>query len=349
MGSDDQPVLIRLGKIVLASGVLAGATAGVAGLVASGRRSSDSRWARLEAAVEPALESVRAGMHKVADDDAGKTIRDTYRDVAGAMGQHGKKRGMKRFSGRDTSQLADQVRDSAAEGKDRFGHIASDALHEAANRLSGAAEEGREARERARKTFGHQRDAAEERRKQMRQQSGERLSELEKYVAGTVEGKVKPSLAKAGESASHVAGDLRSRLSDEMERLADVAEQRRPQVAGAAESVSARISRLLKDVDVSGDEWRETAENALRDAEHVVQENANVARRVAGDVSANAKEGGKSFASLLFWLAIAGGIAYAVLMNEEQKRKSRELATATWHEGRELYRDIRGQNADFEN
>jgi len=347
--SDGQTVFVRIGRIVAAAGVAAGAAAGLASLVTSGKRSSGSRITQPRATELPALESAQDQLRKVTSGDAAKSVRESLQDVAESTGLQGKKLGMNKFSSKDASKLVDQVRDSAVEGKGRFGQFSSDSIHDAVERISNAAEEGRDARDWAQESLEHTRAAAKDRRRWARQQSGERLSDLERYVTGTVESKVKPSLAKAGESAGNVAGDLRSRLSTELDRLGDVADQRRPQISTAANQVSARISHLLKEVDASGDEWRETADNALHDAERVFQDNANAARRKAGTVGDSAKQGGKSLASLLFWVAVAAGLVYAVLMDEDQKRKSRELAAATWHESRELYRDIRGRDADFEN
>jgi hypothetical protein len=71
-------------------------------------------------------------------------------------------------------------------------------------------------------------------------------------------------------------------------------------------------------------------------------------RHLAHDAGESAKQGGKDFTSLMMWLGIGGGLIYLVFLNDEQKRKARELAKSAYHEGMGIYNDLRGENADFE-
>lgn len=344
---ENQPVFIRIAKIVAASGVAAGIAGGVAGLLVPRKRAPESRLSSLRART-PKIEKVRAQVRAAAPSETGKAIRQSLQNasVSGAVDRK-RLNAMKKSATKDANRLVDRLRDTAAEGRDKLSHVAAETIHEAADMLAYVTEDSKDVTGRARNILDQQRSVAADQAMRIREQSGEHLSDLEKQLADALESKVKPSLAKAGRNAGHAAEELRSRLNSQLDHLGEVADERRPQLSGAAEQLSDRIAHLLKDADATGDDWRQTAEQALHDAEHIIQDNAHAARKFAGDVGDSAKEGGKNFGSLLFWLTVAGGLIYAFLMDEEQKRKSRELASAAFHEGSELYRDVRGRNADF--
>lgn len=344
--NEGEPVFMRIARIVAASGVAAGAVAGLAGAIVSQRRSS-GRERVLDARLKQ-LDDLRNRLGAAAPEDAGKFVRESIRGAA-ASAQLDKRRWnrMKKSGKKDATKLLERVRDSATEGKDRIGGVASETYHDATNLLAHVAHDSRGASEQAREAVEHGRSAASDQAKRLRRESGQHWSDLEKYVVDTLDDTVMPNLTKAGRTAAHVAEDLRSRLSTQLDHLGEIAQDRRPQVSAAADQVSDRISQLLKDADSASDDWLHTAERAMHDAEGVIQENAQAARQFAGEVGDSAREGTRNFGSLLFWLVVAGGLVYAMLMDEEQKRKSRELASAAFREGREIYRDVRGRDADF--
>lgn len=334
-----QSVLIRAAGVLAASGLAAGVAGGISGLIAN-RRQKPAVQIRPDAVSD----SIR--LDEIGE-RAQRILGESKRALSDSDLIRNKRWQMKRATSDDVSEIGSQVKQALMERTERFGTVAADALHDAADRLSHELEDSKEARERARAIAEKQRQAGAERAKRFSAQAGDQLSDIEKQVAETIEDRIKPSLDKAGRNASQNAGELRARLGAELAHLGEVADERRPQLARAADQVSARITHLLDNADETGEDWLHHAEHSLRDAEKVIQDNALAARQRAGEMTGSAKAGGKDFGSLLFWLVVAGGLIYAVLLDEDQKRKSRELAVSAYHEGKELYTDVRGRNAEF--
>jgi hypothetical protein len=344
--------VVRVARILAISGVAAGVAGGLVGRIVAGKRSGDPRVETLKSRSTEGTHEARKLLRAVADSDTGKAMRQSFDWVSNASGNDLEKLKMKAPKmkapkTKDANELADRLRASISVGSEKAAHTASGAMHEAADFLSQTSKDSRGVAEQVRKTWDHQAPEIADQAKRLRKQSGEHLADAEKYVVKALDDKVKPSLSKAGKSASHVADEWRSRLADQLDHLGEVADDRRPQLASAADQASKRISHLLKNVDAASDDWRETAERALHDAEKLLQDNTRAAKEFAGDVGDSARQGGKEFGSLVFWVMIAGGLIYAFLLDDEQKRKSRELAKSAYAEGKELYRDVQGRDAEF--
>ncbi|CAN5697678.1 hypothetical protein BH23CHL3_BH23CHL3_03780 [soil metagenome] len=343
----NETVVVRVARILAISGVAAGVAGGLVGRIVAGKRSGDPRVETLKSRSTEGTHEARKLLRAVADSDTGKAMRQSFDWVSNASGNDLEKLKMKAPKRKDANELADRLLASISVGSEKAAHTASGAMHEAADFLSQTSKDSRGVAERVRETWDHQAPEIADQAKRLRKQSGEHLADAEKYVVEALDDRVKPSLAKAGKSASHVADEWRSRLADQLDHLGDVADDRRPQLASAADQASKRISHLLKDVDAASDDWLVTAERALHDAEELLQDNTRAAKEFAGDVGDSARQGGKDFGSLVFWVMIAGGLIYAFLLDDEQKRKSRELAKSAYAEGKELYRDVQGRDAEF--
>lgn len=142
-------------------------------------------------------------------------------------------------------------------------------------------------------------------------------------------------------TASASAADARKWAEEEAKHLEKRYEEARPRLEKAAEHYADRANELSA-------ELRETAEGRAQEAEKALREGSVHARQLAHDAGESAKQGGKDFSSFLMWLGIGVGVIYLVFLNEEQKRKARELAKSAYHEGVGIYNDLRGENADFE-
>jgi hypothetical protein len=59
------------------------------------------------------------------------------------------------------------------------------------------------------------------------------------------------------------------------------------------------------------------------------------------------KRGSRETGSLLMWLGLAGTLVYKVYLNEEQKKKARELGAGLYGEARDMYSDMKGENSNF--
>lgn len=344
----NETVLVRVARILAISGVAAGVAGGLAGRILSGRRASEPRKEVLRARSGRATKEAGRRLKAASSSDPAKALRESIGSVVGST-----RHDIERWSSgmpttKEASELADRLRAAAVEGKDKASGIASELINEAADYVSQVEQQSKGTRKRVVKKLDRQRHEAEDHARKLRKQSGEHIADLEKYVSETLDDRVKPTLAKAGKSAGHAAEELRTRLSDQLDHLADVAEEQRPHLAAAAEAASSRISQLIKDADAASDDWRDTAERAVHEAEGLIQDNARVAREFAGDVGESAKRGTRDFGSLIFWLMVAGGLVYAVLLNDEQKRKARNLAESAFREGRDLYRDMQGRNTEFD-
>lgn len=340
-------VVVRIARILAISGVVAGAAGGLVGKFVASKQSADPRIETLKTRSAEGKREARKRLRTVADSDTGKAWRQSFDSVSQAGGKDLEKLKMKSPKKKNANEWAEKLRASVSGNSEKVGGVASDVIHEAAEFLAQTSHDSRGVADRARKTWDQQAPEVADHAKRLRKQSGKHLADAEKYVATALDEKVKPSLATAGKSASHAADELRSRLADQIDHLGDVADDRRPQLASAADQASKRISHLLKDVDAASDDWRDTAERALHDAEELLQDNARAAKEFADDVGESARQGGKDVGSLVFWVMIAGGLIYAFLLNEEQKQKSRELAKSAFSEGKELYRDVQGRNAEF--
>ena len=167
-----------------------------------------------------------------------------------------------------------------------------------------------------------------------------RARELESKARNTLDKTLKPTLEKAAESAWAGAIEARKRLEEEAEDLEKRYAKAKPKIDKSTERYMQRAAELRE-------ELLHAAEQRAHEAEKTLQGSTEHALQMAQGAGTSAKEGGKNFGSLLLWLAIAGGVVYAFLLDEEKKRKARELAGSAYHEGRAIYEDVRGQNADF--
>lgn len=184
-------------------------------------------------------------------------------------------------------------------------------------------------------------------RKEARNTSQDRLHELESR-ARELEGKarktldkqLKPSLEKAAEAAKIGAIEARKRIEQEAEELEKRYAKAVPKLDKSADQYASKAAKLRQ-------ELLHAAEKRAHEAEQALQQSTLQARQAALGAGESAKEGGKNFGSLILWLTIAGAVVYAFLLDEEKKRKARELAGSAYHEGKAIYQDVRGENADF--
>jgi hypothetical protein len=177
--------------------------------------------------------------------------------------------------------------------------------------------------------------------KDARSKAEDRIHVLEDLARETVEKKVKPSLEKATATAAVGATEARKRLGEEAKHLEHLYAEAKPKVQESVEHYGARATEV-------GSELRHTATERAHEAEKALQDSAHQARQVASDVGTSAKQGGKDASSFMLWVGIAAGLVYLVFLNDEQKRKARETAKSAYHEGMAIYRDIKGENADFQ-
>ena len=159
---------------------------------------------------------------------------------------------------------------------------------------------------------------ARERAPEVAEQVRARAPEVQEAVASSVSATVhdlqehaKPLLAEAGAVAARAAEQARLAARDAGQTIL-------PEVQHRADAIGERMSTTT----------------------HVIEHKSRQAASAAG-------QGTKDLGALALWSAVAGGIAYAALLNEEQQRKVREAGKRVWAEIGEVYADIRGYDEEF--
>lgn len=171
---------------------------------------------------------------------------------------------------------------------------------------------------------------------------------------------------KASPKVKSGAADLVSRIESEVKALEKKYDKSKPKLKATAKDVRKRVKEEARDLEKRLDDAKpviedsahkvadvtedllHTAEDRLRSAEQSLQEGADQGLKIASSAGSSAKQGGKNLTSLLFWLTVAGGLIYAFLLNEEHQKSARRVASVALSEGKEVYRDVRGKDADFQ-
>ncbi len=259
-----------------------------------------------------------------------------------SFGEH-----MKQALREGAGQAAAALQETLNETTSSLSHLSTDldnASSAASKQLKERGEQARKHAEAAREELRHR--AQEGRkdlkvlRKQTRDRSEETLDQIETIAREMVD-KAKPKVEKAAESASATAAEARKWAEDEAKQLEKRYEQAKPKIEKAAEQYADRAQEL-------GAGLRETAGERAHEAEKAFRDGSVQARQLAHDAGESAKKGGKDFTSLMMWLGIGAGLVYLVFLDDDQKKKARELAKSTYHEGMGIYNDLCGENADFE-
>jgi hypothetical protein len=372
-----ETVFARGAKIVGVAGLVAGVVGGLAG-----RALQDRQQATMQDRLQRALDdltkdgSARQSLASAVSDVA-ESARSDFEGAIKASRQR-RKRVEKKQAELKASGMAfgDYMRLAMKDGAERIGESLQEALGQTseslkpyAEDLAGTSKKAKKQRKKARKqaraaSKGLEARASEGRknlmklRKDARRTSEDRLHKLEEIGQETLDKRLKPSLEKAGAAAAVIAAEARKRFEEEAKELEKRYEQTRPKLEKSAEHYGERASELREELRKLADERAKDAERLLQEGAvqarhlaHDASEGAKIgavhAREVAHDAGESAKEGGKNAGSLLLWLTIAGGVIYQVFLNDDQKRKARELASSAFHEGMAIYQDMRGENAEF--
>ncbi|HEV2127546.1 MAG TPA: hypothetical protein VGR22_02895 [Thermomicrobiales bacterium] len=377
-------VFVQTAKIVGIAGVAAGVVGAVLGRVLESQR-EPSAGERLQAALDDVKGAGGSSFVNQLSEAVEQARKEFERAKKKSKKQRKLVRGKKR--GQEEADLAsvaasgmlfaDYMRRAVRNSSERFGENLQDVLEQTTESLSKNAEQSRKTSKKRGKELKRdakkRREAAEKQasegleelmkfRKGAADKAEDRLEDIGKFTRAAVEKRVKPALEKAGAVTLAGASKARHRLEEESKdlekRYADVKpkiEKRyadaRPKIEKSAEHYADVAADLVK-------ELRKTAQEQARDAGPLLQDGVEQARELAREGSEQAKErvheagdaakeGSRNAVSLLVWTAIAGGLIYQVLLNEEQKRKVREFAIGAYHEGKAIYQDLRGENADF--
>ncbi len=373
-----ETVFARGAKIVGVAGLVAGIVGGLAGRTLQGRQQA-SMQDRLQRAMDDLTAGDGSARRSLAGavSDLSESARSDF-EGAIASGRKRRKESRKKQAQLKASGMAfgDYMRLALKDGAGRIGESLQEALGQTseslkpyADDLADTSKKAKKQRNKARKQARAAADDLEARtsegrknlmklRKDARKISEDRLHKLEDFGQEALDKRVKPSLEKAGATAAVVAAEARKRFEEEAKELEKRYEQAKPTLEKSAEHYGERASELREELRKLADERAKDAERLFHESAgqarhlaHDASEGAKVgavhARDVAHDAGVSAKEGGKSAGSLLLWLTIAGGVLYQVFLNDDQKRKARELATSAFHEGMAIYQDVRGENAEF--
>lgn len=350
-----ESVLTRAARILGIAGVAAGVAGGVVGGILQSRRDPSAQEHLRLAAKDLKETGVRSATV------LGASLEDA-RVAAQAELEPAVKQTRKRV-GKRAASFGEHMKQAVVTGAEQFGENLQDALEKTTGSINEYAEglsevNSKKNRKRLKKQAkkGQKELSAKTKegrleliklRKDTRSTSQKRLHELESR-ARKLEGKarktldkqLKPTLEKAAESAKVGAIEARKRLEEEAEELEKRYAKAKPKIDKSAARYTERAAELRQ-------ELLHAAERRAHEAEKALQQNTEQARQAALGAGESAKEGGKNFGSLILWLTIAGAIVYAFLLDEEKKRKARELAGSAYHEGKAIYQDVRGENADF--
>lgn len=357
-------VFMRGAKIVGVAGLAAGVAGAMASWLFPGRR-EPSAQERLKAAIRDLTQHEHASIRESIAKALESTTEAARSDFEASLKEGRKRRKRARKKGAAELSAGEHLLLALAEGTSRVGenirHVLEQAPETAASLTDRSGSDLKKRRKRARKQTKALRKELEaaaregraeamKLRKDARGKTEDRLHELEERARETVE-RVKPSIEKAGAVAATSAAEARKRLEEEARELEQRYAKARPVIEERAERYAELLDNLRSELRHVADDRAPEVEKALqqlvREITHTTKEGAEQARHIASDAGEKAAEGGRSFGSLLVWLAIAGGIVYAILMNEEQKRKARELAKSAYHEGKAIYQDVRGHDAEF--
>lgn len=359
-----ESVFARGAKIVGIAGVAAGVAGALVGRVLQGK-AEPSAQERVQAALQDLTAHERASLRASIAGTLASTAEAARSDFEASVKESRKRRkkAQKRKRGEDPLSLGDHLRLALADASERAGEN----LHQAIEHSTETAEEIAEAASRKNgKRFRKQARALQKEleasategrsgimklRKDARGKTEDRLHELEELAKETVGKHVKPSLEKAGVVAASGAAEARKRLEEEARDLERHYSKAKPQLEKRAEHYAELFDSLRSDLrhvaEERGPEVEKALQDLVRELSHTARDSADQAKHIASDAGESAARGGKNFGSLLLWLVIAGGVVYALLMNEEQKRKARELASSAYHEGKAIYQDVKGQDAEF--
>jgi dsDNA-specific endonuclease/ATPase MutS2 len=174
-------------------------------------------------------------------------------------------------------------------------------------------------------------------------------------VSPELRDKIADTASKAAERGSELVARAKERAPEVQEAVTssvsatvhDLQEQARPLIAeaGAAAAKAAEQARtaardagqtILPEVQHQAD----ALGGRMSTTTHAIEHKSRRAASAAG-------QGSRDFGALALWSAVAGGVAYLALLNEEQQRRVRESGKRVWAEIREVFADIRGYDEEF--
>ncbi len=144
----------------------------------------------------------------------------------------------------------------------------------------------------------------------------------------------------ARERAEGTLGSVQASVADSASELRSSAHGISSEALGAARSVTTSVGDSARHVTTSvGDSARHVT-TAVGDSAHKAADTG----KTAAAASARA---GKNTASLLFWSAAAGAIAYFAFLDEDRRNQVKHVAMRAIDEGRAILSDLRGEDGEF--
>jgi gas vesicle protein len=161
--------------------------------------------------------------------------------------------------------------------------------------------------------------------------------EAEKVAGSYVESKVLPRL-KELEKEAVTAFEVGKEKSQEARKAAQ--KDLLPQAKESADKLRHTLEDQAKVAAKSLEKGLPEASVKLGAAAGTVEDQAKTAAQAV-------KRGSRETGSLLMWLGLAGTLVYKVYLNDEQKKKARELGAGLFGEARDMYSDMKGENPNF--
>lgn len=172
-----------------------------------------------------------------------------------------------------------------------------------------------------------------------------RLVDAEKVAEDFVSGTAVPKLKEVGEEANvklaqgmSNSDDLKKMARERGKDLRHYAEDslipQAKDVAGKVkDTVGGQSHAIAGKVDFDKDDATEMLSNA-----------ATTVQDKSSQASEAVRRGGRETRSLVVWLALAGTLIFYVFLDEEQQEKVKKIAGDIFHEAKDLYGDIQGNN-----